>query len=129
MNYVLADIEVRVASDVYQYAVLGGHCLWVCTQKGALRRDSHGTKLQEVLVTAQCREEALQQTPIVVTAIDAAGLRQNNVNTIASTTARPESDNRPPMTITHVGGCASPPRHATLLLLTASTDVPLERIR
>ena len=41
------------------------------------------TRLQEVVVTAQRREEALQQTPIAVTAIDAAGLRENNINTIA----------------------------------------------
>jgi iron complex outermembrane recepter protein len=42
-----------------------------------------GSTLQEVVVTAQRREENLQQTPIAVTAFDAAGLVNNNVNSIA----------------------------------------------
>jgi len=42
-----------------------------------------GSTLQEVVVTAQRREENLQRTPIAVTAFDAAGLLNNNVSTVA----------------------------------------------
>jgi len=42
-----------------------------------------GSTLQEVVVTAQRREENLQRTPIAVTAFDAAGLLNNSVNTVA----------------------------------------------
>src|SRR5882762_5826750 len=42
-----------------------------------------GEVLEEVVVTAQRREENMQQTPIAVTAIDAEQLVEKNIKTLA----------------------------------------------
>src|SRR5882757_6168608 len=48
-----------------------------------LAADESEFKLEEIVVTAQRREESLQTTPIAVTALTAADLQQQNVTTLA----------------------------------------------
>src|SRR6266700_3858721 len=63
-----------------------GLCGWLLlTGSGAAWADSgpaEQTQLEEVVVTAQFREEKLQNTPIAITAITAAGLESRGLSNI-----------------------------------------------
>lgn len=77
---VVARISGGLGEGAALSLVIAGSAFMVPAHADSTEDD---TRLQEVVVTAQRREEALQQTPIAVTALDAAGLRENNINTIA----------------------------------------------
>ena len=64
-------------------ATLGVSLLGALTAGPALAQSSDSGELQEVVVTAQFRKQDLQQTPIAITAVNAAMLEQRNQTDIA----------------------------------------------
>jgi len=66
-------------------------------------------QLQEVIVTAQFRRQNLQDTPIAITAVNAAMLEQRNENSLADVTGQ-----APGVTLLQTGGAFGPGMTATI---------------
>ena len=64
-------------------AALGASLLGTLSVGQALAQTSESGELQEVVVTAQFRKQDLQQTPIAITAVNAAMLEQRNQTDIS----------------------------------------------
>src|SRR5580658_1424760 len=93
-------------------SMIAGHALAAdpATPPPAQGTDQSGdSTLQEVFVTAQFRSQNLQDTPLAITAVNAAMLAQRNETTLADVTAQ-----APGVTLLQTGGAFGPGMTATI---------------
>jgi iron complex outermembrane receptor protein len=79
------------------------------TAPQAADQNSGDAALQEVIVTAQFRRQNLQDTPIAITAVNAAMLEQRNETSLADVTGQ-----APGVTLLQTGGAFGPGMTATI---------------
>jgi TonB-dependent Receptor Plug Domain len=91
-------------------AVVGGHAMAAdeVAASGTQAPASDGG-LEEVVVTAQFRQQKLQDTPIAITAVNAAMLESRNQTSLAEV-----ADQAPGVTLRETGGAFGPGMSATI---------------
>src|SRR5262245_10002716 len=95
------DLAVGRAVRPWMLAPLAAACLASVAQAQTPAAEDEG--LQEVVVTAQFREQRLQDTPIAITAVSAAVLEQRNQSSLAEV-----AEQAPNVILTETGGAFGP---------------------
>ena len=104
--WVLVSLASSVIAGQAMAADPGGT---TATAPQAADQNSGDAALQEVIVTAQFRRQNLQDTPIAITAVNAATLEQRNETSLADVTGQ-----APGVTLLETGGAFGPGMTATI---------------